>query len=198
MKKLFPVILATFIAAAGYGQDFGIKGGLNYSNLVPDNSDLEYGEYIFGFHLGGFGAFELTEKLSLRPEVLYSKKGFDLELPTASSAIKIQRRFHYLSLPLLMEFKPLQRLSLLAGPEFGYLIAARQDVNLPAFSEDIDGMYRKFDFGLSVGINLQIIEKIQSEIRYTHGFSDLNNESGFAGSGLQNRTFQLSVGYQIN
>ena len=198
MKKLFPVLLAMFLAAASYGQNFGIKGGLNYSNLVPSDSDLEYGEYILGFHFGVFGAFELTEKLSLRPEVLYSKKGFNLELSTVPQTIEIKRRFHYLSVPLLMEFSPLERLSFLAGPEFGYLIAARQDADLPTFSEDIDEMYDRFDFGLSGGINVRITEKIQSEIRYIHGFSDLTNESSFTGTKLQNRNFQIAIGYKLN
>ena len=63
MRKMFPLILSMFMASASYGQEFGVKTGLNYSNIVPDDFGLEYGEYVLGFHLGAFGTFDLTGQL---------------------------------------------------------------------------------------------------------------------------------------
>lgn len=188
------VIIAT---TTSYGQNFGIKGGLNYANLIVNNSSIEYGDYIFGFHAGVFSTIEITHKLSLRPEALYSKKGYDRKLSTVYQTLEINNRFHYLNLPLLMAFTPLDKLSLLAGPEFGYIIAARQENNRTGSSDDIDDMYDRFDFGLAAGVMVWMTENLHAELRYTHGLSDLTKEFGIGSSRLQNRTFQLSVGYLL-
>ena len=183
------------MTTASYGQSFGIKGGVNYVNLVETSSGPSYGDYILAFHAGMFSTVEITEKFSLRPEILYSKKGYDRALSSSTIDIQIQRRLHYLNLPVLMQFRPLKQLAFLAGPEFGYILAARQDINSPNFTKEINDMYDRFDLGLAAGINFLITENLQSEIRYTHGLSDLANNSSILGSNLQNRTFQFSVGY---
>ena len=51
--------------------NFGLKTGLNISNLTGGDADRNN---IFNFHVGGFAEFELNEKISLQPELFIQDK----------------------------------------------------------------------------------------------------------------------------
>jgi len=51
IKKTLLIVTLLTVANVVYSQQFGLKAGLNYSNVVPDNG-LEYGNYKTGFHAG--------------------------------------------------------------------------------------------------------------------------------------------------
>ena len=63
---------------APYNSGFGVKGGLNYSTLAGDaTSDIVGGiEAKPSYHAGFFAQFRLSDKFSLQPELLYSRRGY--------------------------------------------------------------------------------------------------------------------------
>jgi hypothetical protein len=71
---LFLLILVSFQA---YAQkiNFGVKGGLNHSTFANSKEIYDEVEPRIGFHVGLSLSKELSEKFSLRTEVIYSQKG---------------------------------------------------------------------------------------------------------------------------
>src|ERR1700744_2547677 len=58
---------------SGLKPKFGIKGGLNLTNLYVDNSNDEH--IKAGFNAGVFAKLPITKGFSIQPELLYSVKG---------------------------------------------------------------------------------------------------------------------------
>jgi Outer membrane protein beta-barrel domain len=106
---------------------------------------------------------------------------------------------HYLNVPILFGYKPTPKLSMLVGPEIGYLIRTVRKPDSPNF----DSPYEKLDYGLSIGSAYSVAKNTAIELRYTHGFDTLlkgfmrdanNNPAGVDRDGA-NRVFQLNVIY---
>ncbi len=83
MKKIILSALAVCVFTLSNAQDLpktingldvtlGAKAGLNLSTLVGDTANVSMKP---GFHIGGMAELELTEKLSVQPELLYSLQG---------------------------------------------------------------------------------------------------------------------------
>ena len=191
-KTVFLVILLSIVNLSN-AQHFGLKAGLNYSNVVPDNG-LEYGNYKAGFHGGIYGTFKIIKSISIRPELLFSQKGYVLELPPDAFVSEIKRTTNYLSFPLIIEIKPIDRISLHTGAEFSYQLSAKESPI--SLSPDPNDLFNKSDIGFLIGIGVRITDSLQSDMRYVHGLSSLNKSSIGSGN-LQNRLFQLSIGYQL-
>ncbi|MEQ8474844.1 porin family protein [Fulvivirga sp.] len=194
IRKTLIIVTLLTIANLSYAQHFGLKAGPNYSNVVPDNG-LEYGNYKAGFHGGVYGTLKIIELISIRSEILFSQKGYVLKLPPGGFTNEIKRTINYLSVPLIIEVKPIERIRFHTGAEFNYQLSVKESPS-SSLSGDSNDLFNKSDIGILLGFGVKITDKIQSDIRYVHGLSSLNKSS--IGSGdLQNRLFQLSIGYQL-
>ena len=76
---------------------FGAKVGGNLATLT--NND-EY-DQKFGMHFGAVGELELSDNLSLQPELLYSAQGYKRDFEGRTIRAKID----YLNLPLLFSYE---------------------------------------------------------------------------------------------
>lgn len=185
----------------------GVKGGLSLVDVAvvaaPDGFENE--DSYFGmrpsYHLGAFGTFDLTKKFYLQADLLYANKGFKSGDPRGSNS---NIHLHYFTLPVLFNYKFLEKLHVGVGGELGYRFAARsksEDRNV-----DVDFIYkRKWDFGLAAGLTYKLNEKLDLGLRYNHGLSHIYGERGqitdtnanivSKGPIYQNRAIQFSVGY---
>ncbi len=74
-------ILGSFAGVLAQGTAFGIKAGLNFSSMKGPSefSSAELGsetsKFIPGFHLGPTFTYDITDKVGLQVELLYSQKG---------------------------------------------------------------------------------------------------------------------------
>lgn len=99
--------------------NFGLKTGLNISNFTGGDADRNN---ILNFHVGGFAEFELNEKFSLQPELLYSRQGSEAE-----NSIKI--KVDYLAIPLMAKYYLSEKFSLEAGPQVSFLVNDKIEFN---------------------------------------------------------------------
>lgn len=174
-RSLFVVLLFIVISEAACGQfKLGVKAGMNLSNGNFTETSTEDLKVLTSINGGVFSEVDFNEQLSLRAELLYSVKGWKgLNQNAAGDEFKLN--LHYLNLPILIGYKPISKLSLLAGPEFGYLIHAARK---PASSIiDPDDLYRKFDLGLCLGSSYSLTKNFSIEMRYTYGFAPLVKET---------------------
>ncbi|MEQ8243726.1 porin family protein [Fulvivirga sp.] len=195
LRKIIICATLFFMTHISCGQHFGIKAGLNYSNLVPD-PDQKYGDFKTGLHFGVFSTFRITEVIYLRPEIHYSQKGYSLELPPGGIADGLTSHMSYLTVPIAIEIQAIKKLSLHLGTELGYLLSVKEDPELPGSENPID-TWNRSDVGLLAGFNFQITEKIQCDFRYVYGLSSVSKTSSFSRNNLQNRLLQVSVGYKL-
>lgn len=210
--KFYPVyLLFLFLSISSQAQQisFGIKGGPSLvdvevvANSEGIDSESQYLKMRPSYHLGVFGFVDLNRKFYLQAELLYANKGYRADYPRSSEA---NLHFHYLTIPVLLHYKIVEKLHGGLGATFGYMLAARSKSE--GGNLDVSWRYNnKLDMGINVGAKYEISDKINLGIRYTYGLSNLFRERGVIidvngnpttkGPKYQNRELQFSVGYAI-
>lgn len=167
MRTLKLMILAVFIIGsldekADCQVLFGIKGGANLTKGVFDEVNSKT-DFAVKYHVGLQAQIPLTESLYIKPELLYSVKGWGIGNNQTVS-------LSYLNLPILAGYNIKRNFSIYAGPEFGYKLNEKIGNSNPGFE-----FYKKFDFGLAIGTSYMINSRFGIDLRYVHGFKDLIN-----------------------
>ncbi len=188
--SLFPIklilsnLICVFINHISFSQeqlDFGIIGGLNFSNVI--GADVSGNNLRIGPHLGGYAEIPYKDNLGFRAELhLLSTKG------TATGRF----RSLYIDIPLLATYQLDNNFKLLAGIQPSVLLNAkvRDGSNRGTITRDI----RTIDFGFIFGGWYQIDRNWSIGARIVPGILRVGadgNERTF------NFNFQLSVGYLL-
>ena len=200
MKKIIICFISFIFFHKGYAQTaLGIKGGANTSTVFTKNNqsgtpfETNIKGPVVGYYIGVFKNIDLVSKINFRPELLLSRKGFKSEMPHLPNN-STTTRFYYLNLPLMLSYKPTDKFSLLAGPEFGYLLkSSGKNVNGKEF-ESFDSR-KKTDVGIALGLNYNLRPTMAVELRYSHGFTRLSPFKGLIDS--KNRSIQLGLAHNI-
>ena len=136
MKKANLLLLAittiTSYCHAQGGSDqpqFGIKGGVNLSNVYDAQGEEFEADAKFGLVAGVFVAIPFGSLLGFHPELLYSQKGFKATGRVLGSEYEFTRTLNYLDIPLLFAIKPTRALTLLIGPQYSYLMSQKDEFN---------------------------------------------------------------------
>jgi opacity protein-like surface antigen len=185
MKKLFLLstiaIFGVLNSINAQNVHFGFKTGLNISNLTGGDVDRNN---LFGFHVGGLAEFEINEKISLQPELLYSTQGSEI-----GNSVKI--KVDYLALPLMVKYYLSEKVSLEAGPQISFLINDKADFNDSSIP-DADTDASIFDFGLNIGFGYNINTNLFTQVRYNYGITTVVENPD-----IKNSIFQISLGYKF-
>uniref|UniRef100_UPI00404B4390 porin family protein n=1 Tax=Fulvivirga sp. TaxID=1931237 RepID=UPI00404B4390 len=206
MKKVI-ITISLYILTWGALQaqyNYGLKGGLNYTNnVVNQQSTINDSKYKAGIHVGIFASADVTEKVDMQIELLYSGKGYQFVETAFSESGNLN--LNYITFPLLVGYKATEEIRLSIGPELGYLISANSKFG-PDRIDVSDKWDNKLDIGLAAGLDYTLSEKICAGVRYTHGFSsvvanayvsDNNGNSTGERAKFQNRSLQLSLSYHL-
>jgi len=192
MKKLFLFFSLLIITQLLFAQRIGLKGGANISNTTG----LEHTDNKIGWYFGGVFQLRQNRKFFIQPELIYSTKGHRFKPPYGiiDGALKL----NYITAPLLAGLKVNDRLSVLLGPEFGFL--ANSKVRYLRSVGDATGEYRRFDLAADVGLSYKINTKLGLEARYGYGlshfyFSDFQPRT--LGRKGRNQVFQIGLHYFI-
>ncbi len=172
------------IATSGSSTKFGIKGGVNFSNLYTE--DVTDENVLTGFHLGAFVELPLTAAISLQPEVAYSTKGAENEYDNATASGRVKFRLNYIEVPVLLKFNITNRFNLHAGPYVAFLVDSKitdedsdGDVNFEEAVDEDD--LNKVDLGLAAGLGLDF-GNIGIGARYNYGLTTVGKEREFLGT----------------
>lgn len=191
LSILIACVLLTQVSMAQF--NVGIKGGVNMSK-VDGKAFSE--EFKYGYHLGGFVSIGLGGRLGVQPEVLFNQyqtrtdSSFKNVYQNATNTSSYQNvKLNYLSIPIMLNYKLGNILTLQAGPQYGILLD--QNKNLLQNGQEA---FKHGDFSLAGGAQLNIT-KIRLSARYYVGLtnvSDISNQDKW-----KNQGWQLSAGFSL-
>lgn len=174
-------------------QGFGVKGGVNWSNLrVKDVND---NNARFGFHAGVFGRFASSQSLGFQIEALYDQKGTTIKKTFGTVDQELTYKFDYITVPAFLVIPLGEVLELHGGAFAGYMVlsevTSKGDLG-DGSSDPQDSEFHGFDYGLvgGAGVNLGMA---QIGARYQHGLGEIagNAVSRSVLGDSKNSTLQL-------
>lgn len=213
LKKLFiaPVFaVALFSANSMFAQDqtnssafdmdareelkVGIKAGMNYSNVYSESGDDFVADGKAGFAGGVFVSIPLSQLVGIQPELMYSQKGFKGDV----LGVDYKATFNYLDLPVHLQIKPTENISILAGPQFSYLLSSKYELgSLSASNEnDLEDDNNRATIGLSAGVDFTI-ENFLISARGSWDLSKMNKDNNTSDINYKNQLFQVTLGYRF-
>lgn len=199
MKKLFLAAILVFggtsLMQAQSELAFGIKGGVNFSNLTGDGFDeFDDDSARTSFNLGALVEIPVTEKFAIQPEVFYSGQGFDLVQRDDAEDTEFQ--LDYINVPVLAKFYLVQGLYVEAGPQLGFLVDSEIEGPNATLGLNEDN-FNDIDFAGAVGVGYKFSGGLYLNARYTQGFTDIyDGETG--DNATKNGVFAGSVGFIFN
>lgn len=173
----------------GLRPKFGIKGGLNLTNLYVDNVSDEHMKV--GFNAGIFAKLPVTRGFSIQPELLYSLKGAkDTYNNIVQGSGEYQFNLGYIELPVLAVINLARNFNLQAGGYAAYLIAANvknvdNQGNINGATDLNADNFQRFDYGLAGGLAFDI-ENVTIGARYNYGLGNIGKSGSLSGDLTKN------------
>ncbi len=149
---------------------FGAKAGINYSNMnfnkgkPPAQPDFQT-SWKTGGRFGIVLNVPLKDNLSLQSEYLYSQAAAEINNP------KTGYRLNYLSMPVLLKYAFVSKVSVLAGPQLELLISGKELQN--GNSVNITHETEERSVGVALGIEYELTKLLNLEMRYMNGFNHI-------------------------
>ncbi|WBA41939.1 porin family protein [Hymenobacter canadensis] len=196
MKRILVALALTFGAVAAQAQDsrIGVKisGGIakfrgddvtNQSNTLSAGGGLVYN-------------IKLTEMLSVQPELLYTVKGSRFN----SDAFDSKTTLHYVELPVMLR-ATFSNVFVEAGPQVGYLVAAKLEVtpnNGGEASEDKSrNNFTNADWGFAAGIGYQLENGLSLTGRYSGSLNPVLPNVASTKIKAYNSAFLVQLGFLL-
>ncbi len=211
MKKLTVIAALFAYASIGTAQEnetdnrekvqFGLKAGLNYSNVYDAKGEKFNSEAKLGLAGGAFLSIPIGKYFGIQPSVLVSEKGFQGNGVILGNEYNFRRSTTYLDIPLLFELKPSEFITLLAGPQFSYLFSQR-DIFTSSYSsfeqeqEFKNENIRKNIFSFVGGLDINI-KHIVLGARVNWDVQSNNGDGTSTTPQYKNVWFQGTVGYKF-
>jgi hypothetical protein len=159
------------VAREGANVRFGVKAGLNFSNMnfnkgYPKPAVSVENTWKTGLFFGVAWQLPLyTDKLFLKQEYLLSQvRGEDKRIETGYV-------LNYLSMPLMLTYTFMPRVSLVAGPQFELLIQAKEITNGTSIKMTHDTEERSI--GVVGGLEFQVRKSLILSGRFMHGVNHI-------------------------
>lgn len=140
---------------------FGFKAGANFSNVYDSETDDFDADGKLGFAGGVALSIPIGEYFGIQPEVLLSQKGFKGEGSFLGSDYSFTRTTTYIDIPLQFQLKPSEFITIVAGPQYSYLIKQKDEFNSDFIDSSNEEEFENEDLrrnmlGLVAGIDITI------------------------------------------
>jgi hypothetical protein len=174
ISLLAMVLLLSTLSHAQSRFQFGPKVGANLGKIegagFSDN-------YTLGYHAGGFFDIGFNQKWSIMGELLFNQlnsdtaRGFNAIYNNFTRQDFQNPQLNYLSIPLLLSFKPGKLLSFHAGAQYGILIDKSKDVIANG-----ESAFKNGDLSVLAGVQLHLLG-FRIYGRYAVGLNNINDLS---------------------
>ena len=189
--KLVLLVFISVLSTTAFSQGFkiGFKGGATVNKLTGQSFNEQFS---FGYHIGGFAEIGITKKLGIQPEVLFTQSTVD----TSSSFSAIYQfnkvnniKLQYLSIPLLLNYKPMKLVTLQLGPQFGILMNKNKTL-----VQNGKSAFKGGDFSMLGGVQLNLLN-FRFYGRYSVGLNNINDIDNK--QKWKNQAIQLGIGITL-
>jgi len=170
-------ILVVLVSTFAFGQDkfgnsresgltIGIEGGLGIRTL-HGNDVIDDQDRALGFEAGLSFQYNINDKLSIKSNLFYSRKGnsFDVVIKNDMNDIgeneAIYSNHDYLTVPILVRYSFGNQIKFFinAGPYFGYFLKHRFETSSGVEineNQNTSDHFKSTDFGVSSGLGVSI------------------------------------------
>ena len=184
------LVAITIAGANAQGFQLGLKGGANLSQVQGRSFDQAFN---YGYSLGGFADIKITKHFGIQPELLWN----EYQTRTADNANQVYTnlsngtniKLNYLTIPLLLSFKPAKIISIQAGPQFGVLINESQ-----TFIDNSKNAFKTGDLSVLAGVQLNL-GWFRLGGRYVYGLTNLDNVGNV--DSWKSQGYQVYIGVRI-
>jgi hypothetical protein len=191
-KSIFLSITLMIVMAAGakaQGIHFGIKGG---ANLFKIDGRSFNDEFNFAYNVGAFAEIYFNKSWGIQPELLWNQTNFKTAdnfntiVPEGFNDVK--GSLNYLTMPILLSYRPSKIISLQVGPQFGIL------VNQTNIIDSAKAAFKHGDFSLVGGAQLNL-GGVKIGARYFIGLNNISDATNV--EAWKNQGGQVYVGFRI-
>tara|TARA_R110002050_G_scaffold243212_3_gene379714 strand:- start:4837 stop:5364 length:528 start_codon:yes stop_codon:yes gene_type:complete len=175
MKRLLLLTTLLVVSFYGFSQDvkYGVRGGLNISNLDFDDALPIANKHRNSIYFGAFATISLSKTISIMPELQFSAEGAKEE------TINLD----YIQAPILFRFRLSEKIHFGLGPQVGLKVHKYED-----------GV-KDFAYSGVAGIEYKLTHVLFADIRYTYGLSNVFDDT--FGVEAKNTNIQIGVGYKF-
>ncbi|WPO80990.1 porin family protein [Chryseobacterium sp. JJR-5R] len=181
---------------------FGIKAGMNVSSL-SDNGSLEDQGSKIGFNAGVFANIPVGSMFSVQPEVLYSQYGDKYDTRIGNNTYSYANHLDYITVPVMLQYNLIPNLYVEAGPEFGFMVSAKNKAknetnnNVISESGNYKDNFSTFNFGIGLGAGYYFTDNIGITARYVAGLTDIAKDRPNNSDAIRNNVFQVGLAFKF-
>ena len=209
MRRIL-LLAAMFVAVTAISaQGFGLRGGLNLSNLTGDG--IEDAEMKTGFHIGLDYEIAVAPDFYFAPGLLFSTKGTKFEESEGGVSAEFKVVLNYLEVPLNLVYKPVLgegNLILAFGPYLGYALGGKykieasgggesisidEDIN---FGSDEEDDFKPLDMGANISFGYMFAGGLSVQLNTQLGLINIDS-AGDSDYPIKNTGFGLALGYRF-
>lgn len=214
LSKLLIVFCIVIMGTKSFCQTFGLKAGLNLSNMLTKDNEGISNENLKmnpGFHVGATVEFPLAEMFSFESGLLLSTKGVKIEYNESGVDAMSKMNLLYLDIPLTAKaYFDISGAKIYGvfGPYLGIGLSGKtiieatyqgrtetEKADIKWGSDKDNDELKRLDYGLMIGAGVEI-KAIQIGLSYSLGLANISAYTG-EGTKISNRVLGLSVGYRF-
>lgn len=171
MKLKFLAISAVYLIVTGaaYAQklpiNLGVEAGVNLGNVHGISLKATTKA---GYVAGVYADLNVAKKIAIEPALIFNATGGTTSTTSTSSIRNLNFNLHYLSIPILVDYKVIPLLHLKLGPQFSTLLNSNESI----VSSGIKS-FKSGDFSIVAGAEARLL-KFRIGIQYIGGLTNIN------------------------
>lgn len=209
MRKLLMITVFGILILSGHSLfaqslgSIGLKGGVNFAGLEGDKVE-DFSDWKQGYMGGLFLSIKFGKHFAIRPEALYTQKGWEWTEISDGTEFVHSINLNYLDVPVLFVLAPVKFLQFYLGPSFGYFVDGTTGIEYTTgnitqiMSTDIDAAdVREPEINAVVGVGL-VLGSVSLEARYVEGRTHIWEEfSERSNAGSKAASVQMMLGVRF-
>jgi len=203
MKKILILAIGVMFAGAAGAQTVGVKGGVNFSNIIKTNDKDFNTEFKPGLNAGLFVDIPIVKQLSFAPELMFSQKGYKT---SGNSLLGGPNEYsvttNFIEVPILAKINPTSNFSIYAGPQVSFLVSTKEKFTTGSASyentirNENDNLKKSLVGGV-IGVGIGLTNQLSLQAHYALDFQK-NNENGSTETPIyKNQVIQTGLAYRL-
>lgn len=202
MKHLIKTVIFSAFTGVALLSSLSVKaqfsvGARAGANFATEPAEGLYHVFLARPYVGIFGQYNVSAPFAIQLGVNYSGEGANYKDLGTDDTYQIRHSF--LTIPVLVQYKFPFGGYIEAGPQFGFLLAAKERANDDAFA-DSKRYYKGTDFGAGIGLGYEVkrgaLKNFGINARYMRGISAINKEP-IEGEDVKTRVLSVGLTYRL-